>query len=94
MSVESVFTGLKVVDLASFIAGPGQDDAMHGGVVAGVLERLVQFGDGGLVEGVEHLRPIDRHIRDRSFFLVQNILQRGRSGSGTHGRPLFFGVRF
>src|SRR5439155_12065416 len=67
------------------VARAGQDDPTDRGVVAGVLEDLVQLGDGGLVKGVEHLRPIDRHIRDCSLFLVQNILARGRSGSGTHG---------
>ena len=44
------------------------------GIVSGVLEDFDQLGDRGLVEGVEHLRPVERHVRDRSLFLVQNVL--------------------
>ena len=53
------------------VAGAGQDHAAHRGIVTGILEDLAQLRDGGLVEGVEHLRPVERHIRDRSLFLVQ-----------------------
>ena len=55
------------------VAGAGQDHAEHRGIVTGVLEDFNQVGDRGLVEGVEHLRPVERHVGDRSLFFVENV---------------------
>ena len=67
-----------------FFAGAGKDNPAHSAIVTGVVKDFIQFRDGVLVEGVEHLRPVDRHVRNCPLFLVQNIRARGRSGSGTH----------
>ena len=39
MSGDNIFSGLKVVDMASFIAGPGQDHAEDRRIRLGVAER-------------------------------------------------------
>ena len=58
------------------VAGAGQDDAAHRGVVPRILEGGPQFRPCRRVEGVEHLRPIDRHVGDRALLLVQDIRER------------------
>ena len=55
------------------VARAGQDHAAHAGIVSGLVEDLAELGDRGLVEGVEHLRPVERHVGDRSLFLVENV---------------------
>ena len=50
------------------VAGAGQDDAAHRGIVTRVLEgRHAAPSMVGRIEGVEHLRPVDRHIGDRAL---------------------------
>ena len=58
------------------VAGAGQDDAAHCGVVPRILEGGPQILPGRRIQGVEHLGPIDRHIGDRALLLVQDIRER------------------
>ena len=46
------------------VAGSGQDDAAHRGVIPRILEGGSQILPGRRVQRVEHLGPIDRHIGD------------------------------
>src|SRR5262249_57995179 len=67
-----------------FVARSRQDDAAHGGVILCILESGPQIFPRLFIQSVEDLGPIKRHIGDRPVLLVQNVLARGRSGSGTH----------
>jgi hypothetical protein len=58
------------------VAGARQDDAAHGNVVARRLEGCPQILPRRRVQRVEHLGPIDGHIRDVAFFLVEDIRER------------------
>ena len=58
------------------VAGAGQDDAAHRGVVPRILEGGPQILPGRRIQGVEHLGPIDGHIGDRALFLVEDIRER------------------
>ena len=60
----------------SLVAGACQDDAAYRGVVARILEGRPQILPGRRIQRVEHLGPIDRHIGDCAFFLVEDICQR------------------
>ena len=60
----------SIYGLPSELTKPG---AAHASIVPGLVEDLAELGNGGLVEGVEHLRPVERHVGDRSLFFVENV---------------------
>src|SRR5271168_5379612 len=57
----------------SLVAGARKNDAAHGGILLYVFEGGMQIGPGRCIQRVQHLGPIDRHIRDRSLLLVPNV---------------------
>ena len=60
----------------SLVAGACQDDAAYCSVVSRIFERGPQILPGRRIQRVEHLGPIDGHIGDGAFFLVQDIRER------------------
>ena len=60
------------------VARAGEDHAVHGRVGLCILECSLQIGPGRRVERVEHLGPIDRHVGDRTLFLVLDVRKRQR----------------
>ena len=58
------------------LAGSGENDAAHRGIVPRVLEGGPQILPRRRVQGVEHLGPVDGHIGDRAALLVQDVCER------------------
>src|SRR6266850_1553314 len=69
----------QLVDVGSgderLVAGPCKDDAAHGGVIPRVLERRSEVLPGPPVQGVEHLRAIQRDVGDGALPLVEDVLE-------------------
>src|SRR6266403_1762005 len=67
----------QLVDVGSgderLVAGPCEDDAAHGGVIPRVLERRSEVLPGPPVQGVEHLRTIQRDVGDGALLLVEHV---------------------
>src|SRR5438309_615662 len=59
-----------------FVTRSGDDDAAHRGVIARVLERRPQVLPRSLIQRVQHLGAIERHIGDPFLLLVQDVLER------------------
>ena len=55
------------------VAGSGQDDAAHCGIIASILEDRFQLPHGGLVERIEHRRAVQSDVGDSVLLLVQNV---------------------
>src|SRR5207249_1592529 len=58
-----------------FIPSSRQDDAAHLRIIPCVLKGCSKVFPGSLIESVEHLRTIQRHVGNGALFLVQKILQ-------------------
>ncbi len=67
-----------------FVAGSGQDDAAHRGVVPRIFESCSQVRPCWSIQGVEHLWAIDCHIGDVPALLVQDILKCERCRCRSH----------
>src|SRR5437870_2946547 len=69
----------QLVDVGSgderLVAGPCKDDAAHGGVIPRVLEGRSEVLPGPPVQGVEHLRAIQRDVGDGALLLVEDVLE-------------------
>ncbi len=61
-----------------FVAGSREDDAANFSVVPRIFEGGPQVLPCRRIQGVEHTRPIDRHIRDRILLFIQDIGERHR----------------
>ena len=85
--------GREVSDLADvrsrderFVSRPGEDDTAHRGIITRALERGSQVLPRSLIQRVEHLGPIEGHIRDAVLLLVQKVLEGRRGDSRAHQR--------
>src|SRR5258706_4665520 len=58
------------------VARAGEDHAVHRRVGLCILEGGPQIGPGRRIERVEHLGAIDRHVGDRTLFLVLDVRKR------------------
>ena len=59
-----------------FVAGAGQDNAVDFFVVPCALEGGPQVRNGRFVECVEHLRTVERDVRDPALLFVKNRFER------------------
>ena len=71
------FTDVSAGD-EGLVARAGEDHAVHRRVGLCILEGSPQIGPGRRIERVEHLGPIDRHVGDRTLFLVLDVRKRQR----------------
>jgi hypothetical protein len=63
----------QVVSGAKGAPGARQHDHMHALVGIGPLHRVRQFARQVVVDGVEHVRPVERDARDAPVLLVQHL---------------------
>ena len=78
----------------SLVAGAGQNDASHRGIVPGVLEGRSQVRPRRRIQGIENFRAIYRDVGNAALLLIEDVCERQARGFRSHSKsPVWEGGR-